>query len=87
MLYCPTMTDKNASISDLSFEDALAALEKIVRNLESGSAGLEQSIRDYEQGVALRKHCEAKLKDAQLRVEKLSLNAAGQPQTAEFDLK
>ncbi len=64
---------KDSDIATLSFEAALAELEKIVHSLESGKAGLEESITIYERGVALRQHCEAKLKDAQLRVEKLTL--------------
>lgn len=75
---------KAADLSDLSFEAALAELEKIVQSLESGKAGLEESIKIYERGVALRQHCEAKLKDAQTRVEKLTL-AGGQPKTEPFD--
>jgi exodeoxyribonuclease VII small subunit len=63
---------------DLSFEAALSELEKIVHSLESGKAGLEESIALYERGTQLRQHCEAKLKDAQLRVEKLTLEN-GQP--------
>ena len=74
------------TLSALSFEAALSQLEKIVQGLENGSLSLEESIKAYEQGVALRKHCEDKLKDAQLRVEKLSLNAAGQPVREETKL-
>ena len=66
--------------ADMPFEQALAELEKIVHGLESGNTGLEESIRLYERGVSLRQHCEARLKDAQLRVEKLSLDAQGKPQ-------
>lgn len=64
-------------ISNLSFEDALSALEKIVNDLETGRAPLDESISLYERGVALKKHCEAKLKDAQLKVEKISLDTQG----------
>ena len=78
------MTKTLSDIAALSFEQALAELEKIVAALESGKAGLEDSITQYERGVALRQHCESKLKDAQLRVEKLTLNAAGQPQIEPF---
>lgn len=74
---------KASDLSSLSFEHALAELEKIVHALESGKSGLEDSIQSYERGVALRLHCESKLKDAQLRVEKLTLNN-GQPKTEEF---
>lgn len=67
--------------SDMPFENALAELEKIVQGLESGNTGLEESIRLYERGVSLRQHCESRLKDAQLRVEKLNLDAQGKPQS------
>jgi exodeoxyribonuclease VII small subunit len=73
--------------TDMPFETAMSELEKIVSGLENGSLGLEDSIAAYERGVALRTHCEAKLKDAQLRVEKLSLNAQNKPVLTELDLK
>ncbi len=73
--------DTSTDINTLSFEQALAELEALVRDLESGKAGLECSIQLYERGVSLRLHCEAKLKDAQLRVEKLSLDPNGKPVT------
>lgn len=81
------MTNASSDISSLSFEHALAELEKIVRDLETGKAGLEDSIKFYERGVALRQHCEAKLKDAQLRVEKITLNAQGETQREPFETK
>ena len=64
-------------ISTLSFEAALAELEHIVAELESGKAELERSIQVYERGAALKAHCEAKLKAAQLRVEKIILGPSG----------
>jgi len=64
-------------ISQLSFEAALAELERIVAELESGRAELERSIQVYERGAALKAHCEAKLKDAQLRVEKILVGPGG----------
>jgi exodeoxyribonuclease VII small subunit len=70
------MTD---DISALSFEKALAALEDIVARLEAGKVDLEESIKIYERGEALRKHCEARLKDAEMRIEKITLNSAGKP--------
>ncbi len=79
-----TAMTKTPDLSALSFEQALAELEKIVRALESGKAGLEESIQSYERGQALRAYCEAKLKDAQLRVDSLTLNASGKPETKEF---
>ena len=64
-------------ISTLSFEAALAELERIVAELESGKAELERSIQVYERGAALKAHCEAKLKAAQLRVEKIIMGPSG----------
>jgi exodeoxyribonuclease VII small subunit len=55
-------------VISLSFEDALAELEQIVRGLESGQQKLEDAINAYERGTALRKHCEAKLAEAEARV-------------------
>lgn len=66
-------------ISQLSFEKALAALEEIVARLEAGKVDLEESIKIYERGEALRKHCEAKLKEAEARIEKITLDPAGKP--------
>jgi len=64
-------------VSGLSFEQALAELERIVSELESGKTDLEQSIAAYERGARLKAHCEGKLKEAQLRVEKIVLGPAG----------
>jgi exodeoxyribonuclease VII small subunit len=64
-------------ISALSFEKALAALEDIVARLEAGKVDLEESIKIYERGEALRKHCESKLKEAEARIEKITLDPAG----------
>jgi exodeoxyribonuclease VII small subunit len=66
-------------ISQLSFEKALAALEDIVARLEAGKVDLEESIKIYERGEALRKHCEAKLKEAEARIEKITLDPEGKP--------
>ena len=66
-------------ISSLSFEKALAALEDIVARLEAGKVDLEESIKIYERGEALRKHCEAKLKEAEARIEKITLDPQGRP--------
>lgn len=66
-------------ISGLSFEKALAALEEIVARLEGGKVDLEESIKIYERGEALRKHCEAKLKEAEARIEKITLDPQGKP--------
>lgn len=73
-------------LSTFSFEDALKRLEATVSRLESGEASLDESIRLYTEGDALRAHCEARLKDAQMRIEKISLGPDGKPSgTAPFE--
>ncbi len=69
----------NADIAALPFERALAELEEIVRKLEQGSVSLEDSILIYERGEALKKHCEALLKNAEMRIEKITLGSDGRP--------
>ncbi len=66
-------------ISAMNFEKALAELETIVAKLESGKVDLEESIKIYERGEALRKHCEAKLAEAEARIEKITLSPQGKP--------
>ncbi len=66
-------------VSSLSFEDSLAELEKIVRQLEEGKGGLDASIKAYERGAALKRHCEAKLKEARARIDKIVLASDGTP--------
>jgi exodeoxyribonuclease VII small subunit len=65
------------SVTDLSFEAALAELESIVSQLEHGDIPLEKSIEIYERGAALRRHCEAKLKDAQMKIDRIVLDDSG----------
>ena len=77
------MTDKAADIARMSFEDALAELERIVATLEKGQAPLEESIRLYERGEAIKKHCDAQLKSAESRIEKITLGADGAPKGVE----
>lgn len=77
------MTEKSKEIASLSFEEALGELENIVNKLESGEVGLEASIELYTRGTALKSHCDAKLKDAEARIEKITLNSAGEPQGSE----
>lgn len=73
-------------IGEMSFETAMAELERVVEALEKGEVPLEESITLYERGARLKAHCEAKLKSAEERVEKLTLDAQGQPRGAEpFD--
>lgn len=61
------MTDK--PVAEMSFEEAMAALESVVGQLERGDVALEQSITLYERGAALKAHCAGKLKDAEAKVE------------------
>ena len=76
-----------ADIDALSFEQALAELERIVGQLESGQAPLEQSSELYERGALLKAHCEKRLEAARLRVEKIVVGAGGQVgvEPAEFN--
>lgn len=66
-----------SDIAKLSFEDALKELEDIVKTLESGKGKLDEAIKSYERGTALRKHCERKLAEAQSRIEKIALGSDG----------
>ena len=70
--------EANEDIGTMSFEQALAALERIVDDLERGDVPLDQSIRIYERGEALKAHCETLLKAAEMRIEKITLRS-GQP--------
>jgi exodeoxyribonuclease VII small subunit len=64
-------------IAALSFEDALAELERIVKGLEGGQQKLEDAIGAYERGALLRRHCEAKLAEAEARVQAIVVAADG----------
>ena len=68
---------KRPEVSQMSFEDALAELEQIVRGLEGGQQKLEDAITAYERGAALRKHCETKLAEAEARVAAIVRTADG----------
>ncbi len=71
------MTDAAPDIAALTFEQALAELEKIVAALETGQAPLETSIEMYERGARLKAHCEKRLEAARLRVEKIVVGPQG----------
>jgi len=77
-----TPTD-TADIKTMSFEAALKELETIVDRLEKGDVELEASILIYERGEALRVHCDGLLRQAEARVEKITLNQNGEPTGAE----
>ena len=68
-----------SDIKTLSFEEAMRELEATVGKLETGEATLEESIALYERGAALRAHCDTRLREAEERVEKITLAANGQP--------
>jgi exodeoxyribonuclease VII small subunit len=71
------MTDR--PVEEMSFEEAMKALEAVVTALERGDVALEESIRLYERGAALKARCEAKLKDAEEKVAQITLDAEGNP--------
>ncbi len=78
--------DANADIARLTFEKALAELESIVTKLEGGKVELEESVAIYERGESLKRRCEELLRQAEARVEKITLDASGKPTgTAPFD--
>ena len=74
-----------SDIAALSFEDALAELEKLVRQLEDGKAKLDDAITSYERGALLKRHCESKLHEAQARIEQITVAADGKPAVAPFN--
>ena len=73
----------DTDIKTMSFENALSELETIVQKLERGDAALEDSIALYQRGAALKAHCEGKLRDAQLKVDKIVLGPDGSAEGVE----
>ena len=67
----------DADIAAMSFEDALAELEQIVRRLEAGQVKLDDAIQSYERGAQLKQHCERKLNEAQQRVDRIVVGPDG----------
>ncbi|MCA1297873.1 exodeoxyribonuclease VII small subunit [Stappia indica] len=72
-----THDSSEPAIGDLSFETALKELEEIVGRLERGDVPLEESIKLYSRGEALRRHCDRLLKSAEAKVEKIQLSEEG----------
>jgi exodeoxyribonuclease VII small subunit len=83
------MADKtNSDVTQLTFERAIEELETIVKRLEEGKVPLEESVTIYERGELLKRRCEELLRLAEARVEKITLDAAGQPSgTAPLDVE
>lgn len=73
---------KDEELKALSFEEAMIKLENIVRELESGRIKLDDAVTAYEQAVKLKKFCEKKLQDAQLKIEKIEITPDGEIKTA-----
>lgn len=81
----PAAAAQAADVAQLSFEEALAELERIVRGLESGQQKLEEAIAAFERGSALRRHCEAKLAEAETRIQAIVERADGALGTRPID--
>ncbi len=73
------------SIEKMSFEQALAELEEIVRKIDTGQENLADAVESFERGVLLKKHCESMLKAAKLKIEKIT-NTNGEISTSEVEL-
>ncbi len=73
------VTEPKPDIAQMPFEAALAELEQIVDQLEKGAVSLDDSIKLYERGEALKTHCDELLKNAEMRIEKITLTASGKP--------
>lgn len=74
-----------ADIVALSFEDALAELEKLIKQLEDGKAKLDDALKAYERGAMLKRHCETKLREAQAKIEQITVSPDGVVSTKPFD--
>ena len=77
------MADNNADVKKMPFERAIEELESIVKRLEEGKVPLEESVAIYERGEALKARCEELLRQAEARVEKITLGADGKPTGSE----
>lgn len=72
-------------IESLTFEEALKSLEEIVSQLDTGSIDLDKAVEAYERGAKLKEHCEKKLREAQLRIEKIEVDKNGEITTKVMD--
>ena len=80
------MAEIPPDIAKLSFEDALKELEGIVKKLEEGKGKLDEAIDAYARGALLKRHCEAKLAEAEARIDKIVIGPDGTVSTAPADL-
>jgi exodeoxyribonuclease VII small subunit len=78
-----TNIQNDADVGQLPFERAIEELESIVKRLEDGKVPLEESVAIYERGEALKRRCEDLLRQAEARVQKITLDTAGNPTGAE----
>ena len=65
-------------VDKISFEEALSELERIVASLEQGEVSLEDAIKAFERGTELKSHCQARLEEARMQVEKIKLPSASE---------
>ena len=77
---------ENNDLNELSFEEAINQLEIIVRELESGRTKLDDAVSAYEKAIKLKQLCEAKLKSAQLKIEKLEISPSDEIKASEFEV-
>jgi len=78
--------EKPRDIATMSFEEALDELQALVRALEKGESKLDEAIQQYERGAALKRHCEAKLREAQAKIDKIVMSADGAVTTEPADI-
>ena len=74
------------SIEKMSFEEALAELEEIVNKIDTGQESLAEAVASFERGVALKKHCEKMLKEAKLKIEKVTITAENKIEFTEVEV-
>lgn len=75
------------NIATMSFEDALKELEDIVKSLEQGKAKLDDAIAAYERGAKLKKHCEDKLREAKMKIDKIEIGPGGEVRAEKADIE
>ena len=78
---------KEKDVAALSFEDALKELEDIVRNLEQGKAKLDDAIAAYERGAKLKRHCEEKLREAKMKIDRIEIGPGGEIKAEKADIE